>query len=65
MAHFQLHQADEAQAALTSGLKIVRNKLPKLDGGDLGHAWYDVLPAYILMHQASDMVEGKPSARQP
>jgi len=65
MAHFQLHQADEAQAALTSGLKIVRNKLPKLDGGDLGQAWYDVLPAYILMRQASDMVEGKPSARQP
>jgi serine/threonine protein kinase len=64
MAQHQLKQPDEARAALARGLEIVQKKLPKLDGGDLGLSWWDVLMSYILMREAKEMVEGTPSAQQ-
>lgn len=61
LARHQLQQPSEARAALAGGLEIVRQKLPKLDGGDLGEAWYDVLPAYILMREAQETIGGMPA----
>jgi thiol-disulfide isomerase/thioredoxin len=58
LARHQLQQTGEARAALASGLEIVQKKLPKLDGEDLGEAWYDVLPAYILLREARETIEG-------
>ena len=58
LARHQLQQSGEARAALASGLEIVQKKLPKLDGGDLGETWFDVLPAYILMREARETIEG-------
>jgi hypothetical protein len=61
LARQQLKQPGEARAALASGLEIVQQKLPKLDSGDLGQTWYDVLPAYILMREAKETIEGLPA----
>jgi thiol-disulfide isomerase/thioredoxin len=58
MACRQLKQSSQARADLASGREIVRQKLPKLDGGDLGQSWFDVAPAYILMREAQEMIEG-------
>ena len=64
MAHYRLQQPHEAYAALAFGLAIVQTKLPKLDGGDLGGSWYDVLTTYILMREAKDMIGNIPAAEQ-
>ena len=61
MARHQIQQADDARAALATGLEVVQQKLPKLDGRDLGQVWYDVLPTYILMREAKQTVEGRPA----
>jgi thiol-disulfide isomerase/thioredoxin len=58
MSRYQLKQPAESRAALARGLDIVRKKLPKLDGADLGQTWYDVLPSYILMREAKETIEG-------
>jgi tetratricopeptide (TPR) repeat protein len=57
MAHQQLKETSQAQAALARGRVIVRAKLPDLSGKDLGSAWCDVLWTYILMSEASKTVE--------
>jgi serine/threonine protein kinase len=63
MARHQLNQPDEARAALAHGVAIVRTKLPKLDSGDLGKAWWSVLETYIVMREAKETVEGAPAAQ--
>jgi serine/threonine protein kinase len=62
MARHRLNQPDEARAALARGVEIVQTKLPKLDGGDLGLTWHDVLMSYILMREAKEMIEDMPTA---
>jgi thiol-disulfide isomerase/thioredoxin/tetratricopeptide (TPR) repeat protein len=64
MAHYQLRQADEGRAAFARGRQIVQTSLPKLDGGDLGVAWYDVLMAYILMRETGDLINGAAETAQ-
>jgi tetratricopeptide (TPR) repeat protein len=64
LARHQIKQPSEARAALASGLEIVQQKLPRLDGGDLGEAWFDILPAYILMREARETIEGMPAKNQ-
>jgi thiol-disulfide isomerase/thioredoxin len=64
MAQHQLRQSAEADAALARGREIVQTKLPKLDGGDLGSAWHDVLMANILMREAKETIEGLPATAQ-
>ncbi|HEY3863573.1 MAG TPA: redoxin domain-containing protein [Verrucomicrobiae bacterium] len=59
MARRQLNQTAEARAALKNGVALVRQKLPKLDGGDLGENWFDVLPAYFLMREAQAAFGGQ------
>jgi tetratricopeptide (TPR) repeat protein len=64
MAHQQLKQTNQAQAALERGRTIVRTKLPDLNGKDLGSDWWDVLWTYILMSEASKTV-GVSAPAQP
>ena len=64
LARHQLQQPSEARAALASGLEIVRQKLPRLDGEDLGESWFDVLPAYILMREAQETMGGMPAKEE-
>jgi tetratricopeptide (TPR) repeat protein len=64
MAHYQLRHLDEARAAFARGRQIVQTKLPKLDGGDLGAAWYDVMMAYILMRETGDLINGAAETAQ-
>jgi tetratricopeptide (TPR) repeat protein len=58
MAHYQLKESAQAQAALDQARAIVRSKLPDLNGRDLGPSWWDVLMTYILMSEASKTVGG-------
>jgi len=64
MAHHQLKQPEDAQSDLSRGLAIVREKLPKLDSGDLDGAWLDTLMTYSFMRQAQDTVNGAPAGQQ-
>jgi thiol-disulfide isomerase/thioredoxin/tetratricopeptide (TPR) repeat protein len=64
MAHHHLLQSDAARTDLANGLEVVQKRLPKLDGGDLGQEWFDVLPAYILMREAKETIEGTPATEE-
>ncbi|HTA31651.1 MAG TPA: serine/threonine-protein kinase [Candidatus Cybelea sp.] len=65
MAHFQLHESDEAKRQLQRGLEIVRTKVPKLDSGDLTVSWYDISVTYLLMREANETVgDKKPTATE-
>ena len=61
MALQQLEKPAAARTALSQGSTIVHTKLPPLDGGDLGEAWWDTAIAYILMREASGLIEGPPA----
>jgi serine/threonine protein kinase/tetratricopeptide (TPR) repeat protein len=60
MARRQLHQPGEARADLNRGLEIVQTKLPRLDNGNLGDQWFDILTADIIRREAKETVEGAP-----
>ena len=59
MACHQLHQWDQARAALAKGGKIAEAKLPKLESGDLGSSWHDWIIAHALMREAKGLIEGE------
>jgi tetratricopeptide (TPR) repeat protein len=61
MSHHHQQRPLEARAALDAGRKIAREQLPQLGGSDLGHLWNDVLIADILLKEAADLVESRPS----
>ncbi len=52
MAHEKLKEKIRAHGDLKRGLKIVQDKLPGLDSGDLGAGWFDTLMANIIMREA-------------
>jgi WD40 repeat protein/tetratricopeptide (TPR) repeat protein len=56
MAQHQLSRPAEARIAFNKGLEILENKLPKLDGPDLGYYWSEVVSAYILMGEANALL---------
>jgi tetratricopeptide (TPR) repeat protein len=58
MSNYQLHQLDEARAALATGLEIADTKLPKIESGDLGPYWPDWVFADTLMREARALIEG-------
>jgi hypothetical protein len=58
MANYQLHQLEEARAALRRGLEIVDKKLPKIESGDLGESWVEWVLAQALMPEAKALIEG-------
>lgn len=59
MAQIKLKQADAARDALAKGAEIVEQKLPKLDSGDLGTYWVDVIIANLLLREAKALLEGQ------
>jgi hypothetical protein len=57
MSNHQLRRPDEARAALSSGLKLADAKLPRLESGDLGRFWPDLVRADVLMREAKALIE--------
>jgi len=62
MSNYQLHQPDQARAALARGLEIADKKLPKLESGDLGLHWPDWIFTQVLMREAKALIEGDSKA---
>jgi serine/threonine protein kinase len=62
MSNYQLHQPDQARAALRRGLEIAETKLPKLELGDLGPYWSEWVFANVLMSEAKALIEGDSKA---
>jgi len=58
MSNYQLHQLDEARAALKRGLQAADQKLPKLESGDLSLYWDEWVFAQVLMREAKALIEG-------
>ena len=58
MALDRLNQAGEAREALSNATQLAGAKLPKLDSGDLGPAWYDWIIAHRLLREAKALMEG-------
>ena len=59
MAQPQLKHADEARAALGKAVELTQTKLPRLDSGDLGQLWHDLVVAHILLREAKALIEGE------
>jgi hypothetical protein len=59
-----MKQWDEAREALAKGVEIMQNKLPRLDGSDLGPSWHDVVIADILMREAKELIEDRGAAEK-
>jgi tetratricopeptide (TPR) repeat protein len=60
MAHYQLKQKPEAQAALAKATAIADEKLLKLESGDIGGGWRDWIIAHALVDEARAMIESGP-----
>jgi eukaryotic-like serine/threonine-protein kinase len=56
MAQMQLKQGGPARVALAKAGEVVDGKIPKLDCGDLGVQWIDVVIANILMREATALI---------
>jgi len=59
LARRQLGERYRAHGDWRRGLKIVQTRLPKLDGGDLGPGWFDILTVNLLLREAGATVEGR------
>ena len=57
MAQIKLKQEAAARIALDRGAEIVERKLPKLDSGDLGVQWVDVVIANLLLREARALIK--------
>jgi tetratricopeptide (TPR) repeat protein len=62
MAQAQSQHAEQARSALAQCAKIVENKMPKIDSGDLGSDWRDWIIAHALLSEAQSLVQGPPSS---
>jgi len=58
MSNYQVHQPDEARAALRRGLEIADAKMAKIESGDLGLFWQDWVFVRVLMREARALIEG-------
>jgi eukaryotic-like serine/threonine-protein kinase len=66
MAYHQLNQPDKARAALAKGSELATTKLAKIEDGDLGGGWQDVIIAQVLLREAKALIEGQPvAAKEP
>ncbi len=62
MSQFQLSHPDEARTALADCNRVIRDKLPKLERGDMGDSWRDWIIAHALQSEAKRMIEGEPAS---
>jgi len=62
MAQFKLNQLDKARTALAECNKVIEEKLPKLEKGDLGEDWRDWIIASALRAEAKRLIDGEPPA---
>jgi hypothetical protein len=60
MSQYQLGQIEQAHASLAKGIEM-EEKLPKLESGDLGNDWNDVIIAHALMKEAKAMIASQPA----
>jgi len=58
MALHRLNQASEAREASSTATELAGAKLPRLESGDLGPAWYDWIMAQTLLREAKALIEG-------
>jgi serine/threonine protein kinase/tetratricopeptide (TPR) repeat protein len=63
MTHHHLQQIDEARAAFAKGSEIERDKMPKLESGDLGDRWQDWVITHALMREARELLDGPVEAK--
>lgn len=61
MAQFKLGRTDEAHTALAESEKVVQERLPPLDGHDLGPDWIDWVISHALLDEARNLIEGATS----
>ena len=64
MAKHRLQEPQSAQAALARGEELVQTRIAKLDSGDLGVDWHDVLTVNILLREAQGLIKGSRTARE-
>ena len=57
MADQQLNRSDDARAALAQGIRIEKDKSPKIESGNLGENWMDWIITHTLMHEAEELLE--------
>jgi eukaryotic-like serine/threonine-protein kinase len=58
MAQMRLNQTTAARATFDQGAEIIATKLPKLESGDLGVQWQDVIIANLLLREARALIQG-------
>lgn len=59
MAQFRLGQIEDAHAALAHCEKMIAEKLPRLESGDLGVNWRDWIIIHALRDEAQSLISGK------
>ena len=57
MAQFRLGHFAQAERSISQAEQVMRDKFPKLQGGDLGENWNDWLISQILFREAKVLVE--------
>jgi len=62
MSKFKLNQVDQARTELADCNKVIKEKLPKSEKGDLGSDWRDWIIAHTLQSEAKRMIEGETSS---
>jgi len=65
MAYQRSNQPQDARQALADGLEHARKNLPRLESGDLGRDWLDWIIAQALLREATALIEGQPSIKEP
>jgi serine/threonine protein kinase len=65
MSQFRLNQLEEARTALADCDRLIEEKLPKSDVGDLGNDWRDWIIAHALQSEAKQMIAGEPASERP
>jgi tetratricopeptide (TPR) repeat protein len=59
MARHQLHQVEEAKAALAKGNEIANPSLSLLERGNIGVYWFDWIVADTLQREATTLINGQ------
>ena len=58
MSLHRLNKADEAREAFSKATELAGAKLPRIESGDLGPAWYDWIIAQTLLRESKVLIEG-------